>query len=571
MSEKKANNTIKKPYESQNGVTDNTYCYTEMIEKVMLAQQNAGYAAKYVVGVTFGVNLTKWRDILKTIFCRENNEIVYNDVKKFENAVLLTDPIYVEDNDEISKNFLSDNLDIRQPRRDNKSYLHTKFILVYMQNIENENKNKYILFVSSKNISNSNNFDIMVPLFSKEKDNKAGNEAGNKVKKYLEFLMPHNNDNNWNECLKGLENIDFDVENNDGEFNAKIVDFEITYGSNKRFSDEIWGKIENAGIIISPYISECEWNEIKDKDKKILSYVQTWNKLFEKEENSQNRYNCQLFVGAECGRRYKFHSKIYVTKEEGNKNTKLYFGSANLTKEAKECHCEMLVGIEFDDEGGIYDYINMNIVATKAKNIVEEYKQDIKVEDYDQDDEIENNNNKSRTYKYALYKKVNDSEYEIRVFNNNDKIDERKERKITKKEIFRFIDGVYICKDNYYEPDIQEESDTCYVSYDDFKKIVECNVGKLKTKYYENIFLHGNVVRKRKKKNASRANNNSESVRKPIKYPCLYRIIQNEEINDDVDVKKRLEEILNVQMDGSDDAEEIVKIMKGYIKRNDER
>ena len=325
---------------------------SEYIEHALKISEMHG-VPEYVIGVTFGVDIDKWRSILKNLF---GNEFQQN--QSFDKAFLLTDKVSVIDTNK-KRDLWKDNLKYKVCRV--SGYLHTKFIIVFY-------KDYFVLLVSSKNISNSASFDILIPFKAKKNTvNKAGEEIAN----YLDYLEMDKE----KYCYDWIQ--EYGVES---LIDEKIIvrDFQIAYTTQsvdgkpirKNFTDELWNKIIESNMVISPYLEEEQVNEVLNKhqnDKvRILAYPKEIKKL-----NVQCRKNNDetpiFYMGKLVDNiplQYKFHSKIYAKYSDDNTLT-FIFGSANLTKEAKERHCEMLVEIEMKREDAQTFYNALENVFTK--------------------------------------------------------------------------------------------------------------------------------------------------------------------------------------------------------------
>ena len=305
--------------------------YTEIvkeIEKVLIKKAEEGYTTDFAVGVSFGADLSKWREILSVAFPGGKNENkTFNELMRFNEALLITDPVYIKDRN-CSEAISSDKLRI-QFRGKSDKYLHSKLILFKLVNDTNETK--FVLFVGSKNISYSNSFDMFVPLYGKSGE-KSGNDTddanGANVYDYLQFLIKETDNEDVLEKLSCLKDVSFDVENNDGEYEAHISDICFSYEGHP-FSDDFWDRVLRSPLVISPYLDE---KQVKDwlnsgkeaKKKKLLTYRYSADKI-----NSiinQNGSPVAVFVGEGSGdnKVYKYHTKLYVSVgDDGNTNVKI--------------------------------------------------------------------------------------------------------------------------------------------------------------------------------------------------------------------------------------------------------
>ncbi len=575
-------NTIVRAKERNN---DHTCSIVEVIGNVVDEKEKEGYFAKFVVGTTFGTDLSKWREILHTVFDR-CDEVVFNDLKKFENAILITDPIRVDDKDgEDSVN--SDNLKIIL-RGSSKSYLHSKIILIRFdkkktEKVENNSEQaEYVLFVSSKNISYSRNFDQVITLYSDHNENNGNKESennGREVYDYLSFLIKEKYKKDIIDNYEELCRLNFDVRNSRDEYDAHIRSIKFSY-EDHWFPDKIWEKVLKSNVAVSPYLSEEELKKWigtgnGNDSKQLLSYVESLNKISGSIKNGR-----KFFVGgiSESGARYKFHTKMYSGLDENN--TYIIMGSANLTEEGKKCHYEVLVELVFEDGGEINNYIKntvINVVANAKEDLqlIVEYKINEIPETEEPDDE--NINSPDRMSKYALYRENNMFIWK--------KCNEKKIRQIcepfNKEKIRRWADypemetRVYICEENYYVP--SEEKEDGYIKYDDFCKYIADNIKKNADRYYRQLFMSGRSSEKSLEVRAKRSRKNKADTKVYTKYPCLFRCLMetrlkkdNDELTDEDFLKNELKKYLERRMDSSSESE-IVSLMKGYVNAFDER
>lgn len=103
---------------------------------------------EYVIGVTFGVDLDKWREILKTVYGSDFSERIV-----FNKAFLFTDKVYIKDTNR-NRDLFHGNLLYAIPSV--KGYLHTKFVLLCY-------KDKFVLVLSTKNINGNTSYDCILP------------------------------------------------------------------------------------------------------------------------------------------------------------------------------------------------------------------------------------------------------------------------------------------------------------------------------------------------------------------------------------------------------------------------
>ncbi len=552
-----ANKTIRKPYESSNG--DRTKSIVSVIRDVVEKKKNIRYKAGFVVATTFGVDLSKWREILHVLF--ED----FNELKKFEKAILFTDCVSIKDSD--GKDVIgTDNLTIYTGGT-SSSYLHAKIILVRFDMAESdmeEQEHQYVLFVSSKNITYSQSVDMVTYLDSTEGEVKDPTD-GSEVYDFINFLIEEkeNADRVRNE-INDLKKYNFKTVDSDGEFPSQLTKIEFSYDDNHRFTDDIWKDIYKSDLCISPYISKDEYDKWKDKwegnEKRIISYYETYEKLI---SDGEQMGNVVQFVGKINDlKRYKFHVKMYCGMK--GTNTYIVLGSANLTSEGKKNHYEMLVEIEYQDDGIIHGYIKGQVL-NENNNWIEKYehKDNVIKEEMEQDDEI---GVIGRTYNYSLYKLENDDRYEWKVYNDGSLKEDH--IYINKKDISQWIVGdewtAFVCADNYRECD--DENCLRLSAYLD---LVKENINKQRSRYYNDLFK--NVARKTKNRGNKKRGNN-ENTATYTKYPCLYRCLI-EKKNNEGDAKcdekafvfRELKRYYETQIDENDQNNDVVKYMKEYI------
>lgn len=294
----------------------------------------------YVIGVTFGTDLDKWREILFGIF----GEIFRKDAK-FNKAFLLTDPIQIIDTND-KRDLFKDNLDYKICEVD--GYLHTKFIILFYKHDDN---NKFVIFISSKNISNSSSIDILIPFVSSKIKSESSNivTAGSAISHYLDFLrMPADKyDYSWI--------ADYDIS---PIYGGDVKKIEIAYGkgdSRKRFSEDLWKDVLSCNRIISPFVdNETVCKVVADKTF-ILSYPDRIQKVINESKNSNDSSKISWYMGRIVDRnnmiyQERFHSKVYTRYDLERDKTVFVFGSANLTWEAQNKHCEILVELELEGD-----------------------------------------------------------------------------------------------------------------------------------------------------------------------------------------------------------------------------
>lgn len=281
---------------------------------------------QYVIGVTFGVDLDKWRTIQKTIFKEE-----YSDRIPFDRAFLFTDKVYIKDTNP-NRDLYKGNLLYAIPSVD--GYLHTKFVLLCYGE-------KYVLVMSTKNINGNNSYDCILPLvFSR------GNEEslhGRKVKNYLEYLIKQTTNYEIPKSLiTSIAPLDqFQIVSSLSGF--EVGDFEFAYGKN-RFTDELWEKVSASQEIVSPYLDKDIIDSLTDS-KKILSYPEQIAKVEENKVHSnisyrvgKGNYENKCLIAQR-----KYHAKLYFYWDKEKNKGRMIVGSANLTAFARNKHCEMLV------------------------------------------------------------------------------------------------------------------------------------------------------------------------------------------------------------------------------------
>ena len=572
----KKSDVINKPKSSQG---ENTKELLGVIKEVMDIQTKKGYMPSFVVGTSFGANLTKWREVLREIFnSRAVNieEESFNEIKKFDKAVLILDPVSVKDKDGMGV-IQADSLNIWLSGS-STSYLHTKFILIKFE--KQSKDSEYVLIVSSKNITYSKSYDLVLPLYSYVKDNNDEKNVGHgkALRDYLEFLVKHKSkeeQNNFINNLNGLEKVMFDVKNEEDEYEAHVTDLVFSYEGHC-FEDKVWNEVQKSDLVISPYLCKEEfgtWCSTRDEaiKKRILTYWNSADKVKDVLSQLEDEQVPNIYVGKvsdESGR-IKFHAKLYVStikNENEEKYTKLWMGSANLTTEGKKEHYELLLGIEFaEDEGAVHDYIKNQILCPSTMGnfnnpLIEEFETGKKGEMLDGDEEDSGAVEESRMWKYALFQMKNG--YQWRIYNTLD-AKEKDILPVSSEEIGNWIKTedyeVFVCEDNYkIIPD--EEG---YLPYEEYKKLVSVNVKKMRSKYYRSIFFGANTGRKKADK---RGRNKGANGKQYIKYPCLYKMMMDIKYkNNGMDVGEELSKLFYGFMDSEDTENEIVSLMKEYI------
>ncbi len=595
---------IKKPKDSQGF---NTTDWVSVVGEIVEEETKDGYEPSFVVGVSFGVDLSKWREILNEIFNTHTKQTMqngFNELKKFDKAVLITDPVSVKDRHGMDV-LQADTLTVWLSGT-SSSYLHTKMVLIALEKVgeePTEKSNKYVLLVGSKNITYSKNFDLLVPLYSTTQNGGSGEEVLN----YLNFLAKTDEKKNIiNDYLSGLKTVCFDVKNDEDEYEGHITDFAFLYDDHRDF-EAMWTEIEQSDLVISPYLTEEEFRKwcnsegaTKEKNtkpqktvKKILTYWNSANKVCavqsnedSPEKSNKNTPTIDVYVGkTHDDGRYKFHAKMYVSKmcETGAGYTKIWVGSANLTKEAREKHCEFLMGISFKDMGSnktdnwaVYEYIKKQILTPNPdtnknsnfnNSLIEVYAPNSKGEIFDIDDEVENSD-VGRMQKYALF--LIDGKYEWRIYGSKAE-DASASYPVSSEEISNWIKlgeegDIFVCEDNYCS-DKKITVQPGYMWYEDYKCKVSDNVKKKRGKYYREIFLRSNSVGRKGEKGKKKQGKGTQQY---IQYPCLYkRMMEINASKNGIEIEKELSKLYTVFMDDQDD-NEIVKLMGEYVSKKKE-
>ena len=575
-------NIIKKPKDSE-GM--NTTDIVSVMKELMISETAKGYHASYVVGVSFGTDLSKWREILREIFNEQAESVgghCFNQLKKFDKAVLITDPVSITDR--YGKEAIeSDKLEILL-RGTKQAYLHSKMILIALQKNENVSEpTKYVLLVSSKNITYSKSFDLVVTLFSQEGAEASGG-SGKEILDYLTFLAKDDEKKEMlSKNLPNLENVKFDVRNEENEYEAHVTDIVFSYDGHK-FQDHVWAELMKSTLVISPYLTQEQFVNWKQggKGKKLLTYYNSADKIMKALDSNQKTNMPTIYVGsiAEEGGRVKFHAKLYAnleSDENGDKYTRIWLGSANLTCEAKSNHWELLIGFAIKDnkKGNnstyTFDHIKTQVMkpstgGNKFNPLIELYQSKRRGEDTDPDEEA-GGTSVGRMNRYALFQISGG--YEWRIYNSSNVFKESVV--VSRSEIGNWIvmnnddeTELFVCKDNYLSADLAKEN-TGYIKYEDYKKLVNENVKKKKGKYYRDILFMTNAKKASSNKRGRKRNGNSPSY---IKYPCLYKnMMELSEKNGSVNIKEELSKLYYDFMDPDDaDDNEIVNLMKAYVE-----
>lgn len=326
----------------------------------------------YAIGVTFGVDLEKWRTINRAIFGRG-----FSDKKKFDKAFLFTDKVYIKDTNRY-RDLYSGNLWYAIP--DVKGYLHTKFVLLCY-------KKKYVLVLSTKNFNGNGNYDYILPLvFEQDEENHI---HGENTQKYINYLIKCSNRYSIPELLKNhiKELHKYKITSTIEGFSAGL--FEFAYDGN-RFSDDLWKKVTGSSGIVSPYLDETTIKSISNsKEIMILSYPDQINKIENKPESITFRVGKGTYVDGQMVAQRKYHAKLYFDWDENNDVGRMIVGSANLTLAAKQFHCEMLVELITKDKDVFVaqeSFIN-NESWTELYDSDKEYMV-LTDDDYDPDDDV---------------------------------------------------------------------------------------------------------------------------------------------------------------------------------------
>lgn len=466
-------------------------------------------APEFVVGVTFGVDLEKWRIILKELFGKE-----FSEKRGFEKAYLFTDKVSFIDTN-TKRDLLKGYLTYKIPKV--KGYLHTKFLLL-------KYSDKYILVVSSKNIANSGSYDVIIPFLSKKADS-IKETHGKILCDYFEYLKLPEKQMKILDTLKVYDFVPI-------EGNWQITNFEIAYGK-KRFSQELWDKISSCDFVISPFLEESMVKEVakiagvKNRAVKLLAYPEHIKKVKNETENAIYYYMGKVVEQKACIFQRRFHAKIYATLEtEANvKKTKLYFGSANLTKEAKNRHCEMLIGLEQDGEAEEYSAIlDIFSVDSDLTEIYDEKK--ALSTDYDTDNDQEEGafcgplSYTSKIYVKEIYINETSKVYELRIV--NDKGEEKVWGKPYVAPVYfvEFFDAMLCIEEEIYLTDEEVRDREGALCYSDYVQRVERHLRQIRKNNDWDI-LTGNSTSSSGRRN----DNNGQKSLKAGKIPCFYNAL----------------------------------------------
>ena len=364
---------------------------------------------EYVIGVTFGVDFEKWREILDVLL--ENKE------DKKDRAFLFTDRVMITDSNP-RRDLLKGSLKYCVPKVN--GFLHTKFVLIKLKN-----QDKYIMVVMTKNIVGTGSYDCAIPLVSKgdtpsetgdKQKKECENLSGKKVTDYIEYLSSKRSSDDklcdkLNEIkgwIKSLEKQRF-ISGYEG---WELKDFQIAYDEN-RFTNELWEKMLSCDLMVSPFLDVDTVKEIENKKNgsdiespKILAYPSHIKKVID-EGSGVNYYTGKL--NERKASQNMFHAKMYF-KHDGNI---MMLGSANLTKYAKDNHCEIMLELEAKSD----EYYKNAHGFFDEEAMIEKYDdKKIYIDNNDELDETSESFNVERDFIYV--KKINDNtrnKYELHI------------------------------------------------------------------------------------------------------------------------------------------------------------
>lgn len=522
-----------------------------------IAEKYCEYTPEFVMGCSFGADLGTWRMILSCIY-NDKGDNIFKKEEYFEKAILIRDEVYTSDSDVSSpkEEYINGNLRI-STYKDGKGCLHSKFVVIKYAREQEEDK--YVLVVMSKNISFSNNEDYFVILESKlnklkPEDSDGKKSDGEKLYDYISNLM----DNTQSELIDKAEDITEDITDifnnlinydfilvDNEEVNASLY-FKYPDSNDSGMLSDDFDDMLNSSIVISPYVTQdyfIKWikrikrikqiEQIAPTKCKLLSYYNQLHELKKKlnESKEEDADTSEWFVG---NNNYRFHSKIYARKGVDGK-TILYTGSMNLTTNAFENNYEIMVRLEGPEDW--YDNLEKDIFCDKFVIRFED-KSGEEIDD-NEDEKVADNrqyavafNEEKGTYRYYSYiKKENDLQIvSLKLENTVDDVEETK-------QLFSYlmtVEGqIIIMKSNYLEINENDlgnykiPNDYKLLNYDEYcdkyQKIKE-EIKEIAFKEHDNEILMG---RRRKTDhigiNGRQSNNGNRYSSE--ENPCLYRTI----------------------------------------------
>ena len=322
-----SDNTIAAPCSTKDGeVIKNSNPLSFILQNIGFNKD--GYSPCFALGITMGVHLDRWRDVLSELDTEKNGSMN-------KNSLLLYNSGYIKDldpNRELRLNTFSF-CGIKQ----NRGLIHTKLILIMLKN--NNNETRFVMLVSSKNISGSESFDLTLPLYSvpaKDKSASHGSEAAGYIR-YLCSLADEEKrketERKLAELLELLPAYDFTAmqwrsgQEPEREYRDSLTRLDGLWFSypGHWFSKEQRDEIFSCSMIVSPYSDSGSFKRIIENNRELfmIGYDESFRKIY---AESPQLLKGRLSTGP-------FHAKLYVRKDAGH-TVSYYLGSANLTKEA---------------------------------------------------------------------------------------------------------------------------------------------------------------------------------------------------------------------------------------------
>lgn len=340
----------------------------------------------YAVGITFGVDLEKWRGILKILFGQE-----FREKRRFEKAHLFTDKVSMVDSNR-RRDLIKDNLSYSIPKV--KGFLHTKMILLKYDQ-------EYVLLVLTKNLMGTASYDYIVPLTGCAASGEGSRNHGEKLVTYMEYLFSKAGLDE-SEKSRHIGMIDFENLRHcvfECAYEGwSLEDFQIAY-DDQRFGGKLWNHILSSDQFVSPFLDvetiqsilACRKSQTVFQSKissvKILAYPDHIQKV---KKECEDTSGIEFFMGKireEKGyvTQNRFHAKIYF--RENDQDYSIILGSANLTGMAKETHCEMLIHLKTKD---VHNYKKVQSLFDMKNGLIEQYNEGTALPvDYDEEDDRE--------------------------------------------------------------------------------------------------------------------------------------------------------------------------------------
>ena len=494
-----------------------------LISYICSGYNKKGYRPDYVLGITMGVNFAVWRDILGIIDDYDSKHQIFN------NSLLIYQNQFEKDTDPerdgwvVSEKYKYYGVS----PSDLKGLLHTKLILIKMvsshamSDVKNEQeKDKYILLVSTKNISDNNSFDLIFPLFSVVEPKKTSETHGKQIVEYVKYLLGErfdSKDKALNPFLELLEKYDFKA--GKGAYseeasttenisnNMTLDDIYFSYPGHW-FPKKLREEILSCNFIISPFIDAKTFRRVKDNEKiTLISYIKTYQNIKDEipylkdsllklddllKHKGSPKVDDFRFV---TGNDHRFHAKLYIdtdkeTTNVNNKTITVYVGSANLTEaalggeEKDPVNTEMIVKIRFmeKDNPGTFKYLKNEVFnPNNNKKTLKFLKMKDLTENADTDGEEEDFFEKKREHigKHIRYAVEYSKELPIRLLY----VDKNKMCVIDYRYIdLRFWiedrgDLIYLCKEVYLSDDeideLNKKNDIKPIKWNDLKRILK--------------------------------------------------------------------------------------------------